>query len=126
MNRDNKIILLASLVILASLISSSITGKAVNKKIAKISISPRVVNNEENVYLTVVPGEDGVNEEAIFYNSNGIKLTSTSLCSSYKCTEPTTISFTIPNWEEGVYQVKVYDYALKDFINGDFTIKGGF
>ena len=130
MNKDNKILLLAFLVIVVALISSSIesiTGRVINKKISKISVSPFKTYSGEKIYVTVVPGEEGVNEEAIIHNSAGVNLNSLDVCQgSYKCTEPVTFDFLIPdNWEEGVYQIKIYDYSIKDFINSDFTIKGG-
>ena len=130
MNKDNKILLLAFFIIIGAVISSSIesiTGRVVNKKISKISVSPSKTYAGEKVYITVVPGEHGVNEDAIIFNSNGVKLSSINICSgAYRCKEPVTTGFIIPNnFEEGDYQIKVYDYALKDFINGDLTIKGG-
>ena len=127
MNKNNKVLLFAFIIIIGAFISSSIegiTGRVVDKKITKVSVSPYKTYPGEELYVTVIPGEEGVNEEAVFYNSNG-KLNSHNLCfGSYKCVEPITFNFMIPdNWKSGVYQVKVYDYALKDFIKGDFTIK---
>ena len=131
MNKENRVLLLAFLIIIGALISSSIetiTGKVINKKITKISVSPSKTYAGKEVYVTVIPGEDGVNEDAIFYDSEGVKLSSLKkLCAgSYKCDEPVTFNFEIPeNWNSGVYQIKVYDYGIKDFIKGDFTIRGG-
>ncbi len=129
LNKDNKILLLAFLIIIGALISSSIesiTGKVINKKITKLSVSPELTYPGKQVYVTVVPGEEGVNEEVIFCDINGNKLDSTNICQgSYKCEESSTFSFNIPqNWESGIHKVKVYDYALKDFIINDFTIGG--
>ncbi len=130
LNKDNTILLLAFLVIIGALISSSIesiTGKVISKKITKMSVSPSLISPDKEVYVTVNPGEEGVNEDAVLFDSEGVNLGSEKLCAgSYKCTEPVTFSFKIPeNWKSGVYQVKVYDYGIKDYIKGDFTIKGG-
>ena len=130
LNKENKILLLAFLIITVALISSSvetITGKVINKRVTKVSVSPSLISPSKEVYITVVPGEDGVNEDAIFYDSEGVNLDSKKLCAgSYKCTESVTLNFKIPeNWKSGVYQVKIYDYGIKDFVKGDFTIRGG-
>ena len=128
MNKDNKILLFALLIIIGAIISSGIggiTGRVVDEKITKVSVSPSRTYPSEEIYVTVIPGEDGINEEAVFFNSEGAKLNYYNVChGSYKCEEPVTFNFMIPdNWKSGVYQVRVYDYALKDFIKGDFTIK---
>ena len=130
LNKENRILLLAFFIIIGALISSSvetITGKVINKKVTKVSVSPSLISPNKEVFITVSPGEDGVNEDAIFFDFEGVNLGSEKLCAgSYKCTEPVTFSFKIPeNWKSGVYQVKVYDYGIKDFIKGDLTIKGG-
>lgn len=130
MNKENRVILLAFLIIIGALISSSIetiTGKVINKKVTKVSVSPSKTYAGKELYITVVPGEEGANEDVIFYDSNGVKFGSQKLCAgSYKCTESVTFNFKIPeNWKSGIYQIKIYDYGVKDFIKGDFTIKGG-
>ena len=130
LNKENRVLLLALLIIIGALISSSvetISGKFISKKVTKVSVSTSLISPSKEVYVTVVPGEEGVNEDALFYDSRGVNLDSKKLCvGSYKCTESVTLNFKVPeNWQSGVYQVKIYDYGIKDFIKGDFTIKGG-
>ncbi len=130
MNKDNKILLLAFFIIIGTLITSSfetITGKVISKRISKISVSPSKTYAGEKVFVTVIPGREGVESEAIIFDSNEGKLNSVNICDDfYKCKKSTTFDFVVPkDWKSGNYQIKVYDYALKDFINGDLTIKGG-
>lgn len=107
--------------------SFGITGNVISEKSkTSIVISPEVVSKGETVYVTVVPGTEGVNEKVSFYLAeDDLRKSSVSgLCNSYRCADSGSISFIIPqNWQPGVYYVKVYDYEINEFISEDFTVR---
>ncbi len=131
MENESKILLGAILIIVIAIFSfnSSITGFGMkNVYTSTIKISPKVVLNNDKIFITVYPGPEGANNNLNFYNAeDDLRKSSIELCGGdYKCMDETTVSYWIPNgWKPGVYHVKVYDYDRKDFIIEDFTIKRG-
>ena len=109
--------------------NSDLTGFGIKELSASgIEVSPKAVNVNEKVFITVYPGLLGVNNQLNFYNAeDDLRKSSIELCEGdFKCTEESTIGYWIPNgWKPGVYYVKVYDYDRKGFIIEDFTIKRG-
>ena len=130
MNKDNKILVITIFIVLILFIFSfpfGITGAA-TANIAKttIQISPKAVTPGEIIYVTINPGPEGVNEKINFYQAedNLRKISINKLCNDYKCFESSTVSFTIPtNWEYGIYNIKIYDYGINNFVQEEFTIK---
>ncbi len=127
-DKDNKILIIAIAVLIFLFLigpKDSITGKVtLDDSVTSLMVYPKVVSNEEAVYITVKPGIDGVNQKVGFYKAeDNLRKVSNDLCNNYKCTEESSIGFFIPqHWESGIYYVKVYDYRTKNFIIEDFTV----
>ena len=129
MEREHRILLFAivSLIIIFFIGANNLTGKLVknNNIFTSINVSPEAVSHEEIIYINVIPGSFGSNGRISIYKAedNLRKISLDNFCGNYKCLTESTISFTVHNnWESGVYLVKVYDYAKKDFIIADFTL----
>ena len=130
MNKENRILISASFVILLLIITSinfgGITGKAIlDKSETEIMVTPSVINPGGLISVFVSPGPDGINEKISFYQAedNLRKISLGGSCSDYKCFNDVNLNFVIPtNWEYGVYYVQVYDYGVKDFVKTEFTI----
>ena len=130
MEKDNKLLFGAIFVLLALFLVAGkfngITGNASVESVdTQIIISPYTASVGETIYITVIPGSEGVNQKTSFYQAEDDlrKYSSDKLCNNYKCTDESSFSFVIPSsWERGVYYVKVYDYGTKSFVVEDFTI----
>ncbi len=132
MDKDNRIlvsaIIVGVVVIVVGAFSDGVTGKtSLNIKETSIAVSPNIASPGDIIYVTVIPGNEGVNEKVSFYKAedNLRKDSVNRLCNSYRCPEESSFAYAIPtSWESGVYHVKVYDYGIKDFVIEDFTVRG--
>ena len=131
MKKENRILLAALavfvLLIIVSFNNDGITGLAISDvSVTKLEVSPKVVSVGDNVFISVYPGKDGVNEKVSFYQAedNLRKYSVNEICNNYVCFKDASFSFYVPSsWEYGVYYIQVYDYGIKDFVRVEFTIK---
>jgi|SRR3989344_6155381 len=130
MENESKVLLVTIFLILIAIFffNSNITGFNIKDLSSQIIISPKVVNVNDKIFITVYPGIGGVNNNLNFYNAeDNLRKAAIALCDNdYRCSEETTVTYWVPgSWKPGVYYIKVYDYNRKDFIMGDFTIRRG-
>jgi len=116
MDKDNKVLLAAVLVILVALVAfnfGDITGKAV-KDSTVIAVSPTVVKFGEYdtvkmVTIKVMPGEDGVDTKMSLYKVDGFKVggETVNICTESICREETTLTYKLDSGlEAGKYYFK--------------------
>ena len=98
MNKDNKVLLGAILIILVALVSfnfGDITGKAVSEG-SIVAISPKTVTAGEYINVYVKPGSKGVEKLAYIYREGDIRMAGTiSLCRTSKCEEEVDVKYKI-------------------------------
>jgi len=132
MERDDKLLIaaifLSLVIILVGANFNGITGNIIrDQSKTDIAISPKAVSPGQQVYITIIPGSEGVNQKTSFYQAEDDlrKSSVKNLCNNYICKNEGSFSFIIPlYWESGVYHIKVYDYALHSFVIEDFTVVG--
>ena len=137
MEKDNKVLISAILIILVALVSfnfGDITGKAV-KENTVVAISPLEVTAGETITVYVKPGSNGVEKLAYVYSKKGIRLPGTiSLCRSSKCEDVLSVEYKIiDTWDNNEgwdfrekskgYYVKVIDSRTEDYSTASFTVK---
>lgn len=151
MDKNNKILLGAILLIFITLLSfnlNTITGDITKegKKVPSVTVSPKVVAPGERVTASVWTGAGGISKKACIYDHNTRVFCVNRVCSDspvdrgYKCysTDKEQIKFSfVPSTSlsDGVYSICVWDYELADkksdagdssqqraYVCGDFTI----
>ena len=93
MDKNNKILLGAILLIFVTLLSfniNTITGEITkeNKKVPSVTVSPKVADAGERVTVSVWTGADGINRKACLYDDN-----SRVTCTNRVCSEDTDNSY---------------------------------
>lgn len=136
MEKDNKILLGAILIILITLVSfnfGDITGKVV-KEGTVVSISPATVTAGDYITVYVKPGSKGVESSAYFYRIDGTRIPATvKLCGESRCTKETTIRYKLTDswdnnadWAYGItskgYYVKVQDWKVESYKTASFVV----
>lgn len=137
MEKDNKILLGAILIILVAMVSFSfrgITGKAVSEKTI-VAVSPGSITAGESITIYVKPGSVGVEQMAYFYREDGLRIPGTvSLCRSSKCADEIKIDYKLvdswdgnADWPYGEasrgYYLRVNDYRSEEYKTASFTVK---
>lgn len=127
MEKSSRILIGAIFILVIALVSfnyNSLTGQVIKSK-TMISITPKVINPGQKIYVTVNPGPKGVYKRACFYQAedNLRKGCTYRVCGgSYKCLDTSTFSFSTHAWEPGIHYVKIFDYDLDDYVKAYFTI----
>ena len=130
MDKNNKILLGAILLIFITLISfnvNTITGDLTKegKKVPSVTVSPKIAVPGERLTVSVWTGADGINQKACLYDENSRVSCTSRVCSdspenldrAYKClsTEKEQVKFnfvTSTSLPSGIYSVCVWDYEL--------------
>jgi len=103
MDKDNKVLLAAVLIILVALVAfnfGDITGKAVKDDGTVIAVSPTTVKFGEYdtmklVTIKVIPGKDGVDTVMSLYMVDGFKVSgeTVNICTDSICREEATLTY---------------------------------
>ena len=139
MEKDNKILFGAILIILIAMLSLNfnniLTGNVSKESVSKVVVSPNEVTRGEVITVEVTPGPEGVyNRWAWIYNAEkDLRLTGTAkrMCGNQAvCYDPLTITYLIEGNEDkfpdGKYVIKVREHDVKEtkYAEGVFWIKG--
>lgn len=137
MDKDNKILLSAILIILVALVSfnfGDITGKIV-KDSTVVAVSPSEVTAGEYITVYVNPGSDGVKNVAYVYRENDVRIPATiNLCGSSKCEDEISVTYKIlNNWDDNAewsygevtrgYKIKVEDWRSTRYKTANFIVR---
>lgn len=106
--------------------------------VTNITINPNVVYGGEYLNIIIDPGIKGAHKDVLIFkvNDRGFGIakkgksqresgsTSAGFCkSTFKCYDTAAFRYgTSRNWAPGMYQVRVYDYFLKDYAKENFTL----
>jgi len=136
MNKDNKVLLGAILIILVALVSfnfGDITGKAVSEG-SIVAISPKTITAGEYINVYIKPGSKGVEQLAYLYREDGARLPGTiNLCSTSKCDEEINVKYKIiDTWDNNEkwdineitkgYYIRVNEYKQDSYKTASFTV----
>ena len=141
MEKDNKILFGAILIILIAMLSLNfndlITGNVSKESVSKVIVSPSEVARGEVITVEVTPGPEGVyNRWAWIYNvrdGGDLRLTGTAkrMCGNQAvCYDPLTIIYLIEGNEDKfpdgryIIKVRVHDVKETKYAEGVFWIKG--
>ena len=152
MDKNNKVLLAAILLIFVTLLSfniDSITGLSTRStQRSSVSVTPKVIEAGQRITVSVISGSLGVNEKACIFDSNSRVACTNTVCNDnpqkenrhYKCSSSKTDSIkfnfaTSSSLPSGVYSVCVWDYELaqkklesgdnsqrRGYLCGDFTV----
>lgn len=150
MDKSNKILVAAVLLIFVTLLSfnlDTITGSSTKEKqVRSVSVSPSVVEGGSRVTVTAYTGKLGMNKQACLYDSNSRVACTYQACDenqdnrAYKCystqNKPVKFTFTTSSsLEPGIYSICIWDYELakqkldagensreRGYVCGEFTI----
>ncbi|MFH1978293.1 MAG: hypothetical protein ABIJ92_03130 [Candidatus Aenigmatarchaeota archaeon] len=89
--------------------------------IALVDFQVPVFSPDQRITLLVNPTEDGFYKEVYIYHGNEYKDKITLEC-SYMCYGDKTTSYTIPNWEDGDYSLRIYDYNRNVWTKNTFRV----
>ena len=100
MENESKVLLVTIFLILIAIFffNSNITGFNIKDLSSQIIISPKVVNVNDKIFITVYPGIGGVNNNLNFYNAeDNLRKAAIALCDNdYRCSEETTVTYWVP------------------------------
>lgn len=133
MEKDNKILVGAVIIILVALVAfnlSKITGQ-VTKETTTITVNPKIIGAGDIISISVVPGSEGAeNEMRIYYeDENGnlirkVQQHEMDRKTGGRLTRGITFSYrTYSTWVDGKYYVVVEDKATGEDIFASFKIR---
>lgn len=135
------VILAFAILVICAAVSYSfedLTGFFVKAEPTSIVITPSVVKAGESITIFINPGRYGANKLlTVHTHPSNLRKGVTTWCSipqglclsgkcisGYKCYNIKSINYkTSGQWSPGTYYVRVYDYALKDYITEPFEVK---
>jgi len=93
---------------------------------SSIFVWPDPVLAGADLYVSILPGSEGVYKYVPIYDSNDRYEGYISLgCEGYRCYDPVNATYNIPlNWANGTYKIKVYDYLARKFVEDEFEVVG--
>lgn len=135
MQRENKVLFGAVLILLVAIISFSfagITGQTVSSgEVTKLSIDKSIITAGDLIKLTIKPGSDGTGQDIDFYSAKDDTRAAESaaqICGQYKCFNDVTVEFMVPGSWEGDYYARVADKYYENlgkekYIKAYFSVK---
>lgn len=135
MQKENKVLFGAVLILLVAIISfsfSGITGQTVSSgEVTKLYVDKSIVTAGDMIKLTIKPGSDGVDQDIDFYHANDdtrVAQSAAQVCGQYKCFNDVTVEFRVPGSWEGDYYVRVADryyesLGKEKYVKAYFSVK---